>query len=197
MQNLKFRLKESLNNNNEQNGISSIQYNIKHLKMKHLILVRHAKSDWSNQVSDFERPIKRRSYDDIKLVADRLLNHDFNIDIVCSSDAKRAKQTVEAFVEHLNIDTSQIVFKHDMYDFSGFGLLSVVTALDESVTTALCFGHNHAITDFVNKFGNQYIDNVPTAGLVWLTFNVDSWSDIESGETRLILFPKLIKNSSN
>jgi phosphohistidine phosphatase len=54
----------------------------------------------------------------------------------------------------------------------------------------MIFGHNHAFTSIVNTFGNSYIENVPTSGLVMLEFNINNWQDLTHGKTALILFPK-------
>jgi phosphohistidine phosphatase len=57
----------------------------------------------------------------------------------------------------------------------------------------LIFGHNHAFTEIVNVWGDQYIENVPTAGLVQLNFDIDNWRNIVKGKTKTILFPKQLK----
>ena len=57
----------------------------------------------------------------------------------------------------------------------------------------MIFGHNHAFTSITNIFGSTFIENLPTSGLVKINFDVNSWSDIKSGETELILIPKELK----
>jgi len=34
---------------------------------------------------------------------------------------------------------------------------------------------------------------VPTCGLVWIQFEIDSWKDVEKGKTKLFLSPKNLK----
>ena len=46
--------------------------------MKKLILIRHAKSDWSFDLPDLERPISKRGKNDIKLMSSILNKLDFN-----------------------------------------------------------------------------------------------------------------------
>ena len=58
----------------------------------------------------------------------------------------------------------------------------------------ILFGHNEAITNFVNKFGDIYIDNVPTSGLVALQFDSDDWENLGKGKTITTLFPSQFKN---
>ena len=58
----------------------------------------------------------------------------------------------------------------------------------------ILFGHNEAITKFVNKFGDLYIDNVPTSGVVAMQFNIEHWRDLSKGKTLTTLFPSQFKN---
>jgi len=57
----------------------------------------------------------------------------------------------------------------------------------------IIFGHNAAITNFVNKFGDIKIDNVPTCGFVSLQFKSGYWEKIQKGETKKIIIPKDLK----
>jgi hypothetical protein len=50
-----------------------------------------------------------------------------------------------------------------------------------------------AITNFVNKFGDVFIENVPTSGFVSLQFDADSWNAINKGKTHKTIFPKDLK----
>jgi phosphohistidine phosphatase len=42
----------------------------------------------------------------------------------------------------------------------------------------------------VNQFGDEYIENVPTCGVVGIQFNEEHWKDIKKGKTILKEFPK-------
>jgi len=57
----------------------------------------------------------------------------------------------------------------------------------------IVFGHNAAMTNFVNKFGNVFIDNLPTSGFVSLQFDTDDWEKIKKGKTKKIIVPKDLK----
>ncbi|MFL1013578.1 SixA phosphatase family protein [Flavisericum labens] len=161
--------------------------------MKKLTLVRHAKSSWEYDVIDHERPLKKRGYNDADLVSNRLKRENFKINLVMSSDAVRAKTTAEIFIRNLDIDKNIIKFNHELYDFSGESLIEVIKNCDDSVDSLMIFGHNHAITAFVNTYGDKYIVNVPTTGLVVFKFDIEKWSDLKPGETVLTIFPKDLK----
>jgi phosphohistidine phosphatase len=53
-------------------------------------------------------------------------------------------------------------------------LEEIIKSCENVLTVSLCFGHN-AITNFVNKFGDVSIDNVPTSGFVSLEFDTEDW----------------------
>jgi phosphohistidine phosphatase len=57
----------------------------------------------------------------------------------------------------------------------------------------MVFGHNNAFTNVVNHWGNKTIDNVPTTGLVQLSFKTDSWASVDGGTTESVIFPKQLK----
>ena len=57
----------------------------------------------------------------------------------------------------------------------------------------MIFGHNFAFTNIANALGDNYIDNLPTAGLVVLEFETDSWSNLGEGRTLKIIIPKHLR----
>ncbi|GGZ70662.1 SixA phosphatase family protein [Algibacter mikhailovii] len=161
--------------------------------MKRLILIRHAKSSWNFDVIDHQRPLNKRGLNDADLVSTYLVESNPKIDILLCSDAQRTRLTADFFISKLSIDSDQIVFNHDLYDFDGRSLENVIKNCDPSTNNLMVFGHNHAITFFVNKFGNKYVENVPTCGVVIINFDISDWSDLTKGETIQIIFPKQIK----
>ncbi|AUS06678.1 SixA phosphatase family protein [Pseudotamlana carrageenivorans] len=161
--------------------------------MKNLILVRHAKSSWEFDVIDHERPLNTRGLEDAELVSKQLAKDNFVVDKLASSDAYRAKNTAEIFIKNLEIDDSIISYHYDLYDFAGYNLMDYIKSCNNHINNLMIFGHNHAITDFVNTHGNQIIENVPTSGFVKIEFDVKHWNEIEKGKTVQILFPRHLK----
>lgn len=161
--------------------------------MKKTILVRHAKSSWKHNVIDHERPLNERGYKDANLVSTNLKESNLDINLVLSSDAIRAKTTANIFVSNLGIDSKIVHLNHELYDFSGINLVEVVKACDNSVDTLMVFGHNHAITAFANTYGDNYIENVPTSGVVIIEFDIENWKHLNKGKTIKTLFPRDLK----
>ncbi|WP_194767427.1 SixA phosphatase family protein [Tamlana sp. I1] len=161
--------------------------------MKNLKLVRHAKSSWEFDVIDHERPLNERGFSDAHLVSNHLIGSKLEIDKLASSDAIRAKSTAEIFIENLQINSNLVSFNYDLYDFAGYNLIDFIKSCDDIVNNLMIFGHNHAITDFVNTYGDLFIDNVPTCGFVEIEFNTNQWNKIEKGRTIRTVFPKELK----
>ena len=160
--------------------------------MKRLILVRHAKSSWEHSVTDHDRPLKTRGINDANAVSKALIGH-FQPDIVLSSDAVRTSITANIFISNLNIEEKIVQFIPDLYDFSGSNLLQVIKSCENHINTLMIFGHNHALTSFVNSYGDTYIDNVPTSGVVVIEFEIDLWKHLTPGKTIYTLFPRDLK----
>ena len=158
--------------------------------MKKLTIVRHAKSSWEYDVIDHERPLTERGTTDAGIVSNELKKVSFSPDFVITSDALRAKSTAGIFVANLNISSDIFKQSHELYDFSGEKLLAEIKAIDNTFNTVMVFGHNHVLTYFVNTFGNKYIDNVPTSGVVIIEFDIDDWKYLTKGNTIKTIFPR-------
>lgn len=161
--------------------------------MKEIIFVRHAKSSWDYDVGDRDRPLKKRGNNDAHLVSNCFKSNNFVPDAIFSSPAKRARKTCKIFLENLNFPTSSMRVEEDIYDFGGTQLINFIKSLDNELQNIMIFGHNHALTSIANTFGTKYIDNVPTAGLVKLSFDIDNWKNLKKGVTTLTIFPRDLK----
>jgi len=161
--------------------------------MKSLVLVRHGKSSWEYDVGDKERPLKKRGKNDAKNVAIEFSKINFEPDKVFSSPANRALSTCKIIIENLKISNDKLMITEDLYDFGGSSVLNFLKNLDDNYQNVMIFGHNHAFTSVSNLLGTQYIDNLPTSGLVMIDFNIDSWSDLDKGQTRLMLIPSELR----
>lgn len=161
--------------------------------MKNLILIRHAKSSWDAPLADKDRPLSKRGINDAHLMASNVEGHLPKSYIVWSSTAQRAKNTAYIFAESLSIPVETIEFKDDLYTFDEEKLENVIKSCNNQFDNLILFGHNGAITNFVNTFGNHAVDNVPTAGFVSLSFDEDNWKDISRGEIKTVLSPREFK----
>lgn len=161
--------------------------------MKKLILVRHGKSSWEEDLPDHERPVKKRAYKDAELVLNAFSSFVPLELTLWSSHAVRALTTAKLFQEELEIAEDQFSVKKELYTFDRAGLLQVIKGCNEKINNLMIFGHNPAITGVVNYLGDQHFSNIPTTGLCMIQFEADNWRDVKNGKTLLYLFPKNLR----
>lgn len=134
-----------------------------------IILIRHSKSSWDFNLEDKNRPLSERGIIDANVVFNELLSEidvdDFNI---LSSDSERTLLTASIFASVFKLNINTIHFINELYTFD---LLNFEKVIKENFTNNLIvFGHNNALTDFVNKYSEKYFENIPTSGVVILKF---------------------------
>jgi phosphohistidine phosphatase len=161
--------------------------------MKNLILIRHAKSSWEAPLKDFDRPLMKRGISDAHNVSEIISNFLPKTYIMWSSTAARASETALIFAQNISYPIESIIYRDDLYTFDDSQLEKVIKSCDNSFESVILFGHNEAITNFVNKFGDVFIENVPTSGFVSLQFDAENWTDINKGKTHKTIFPKDLK----
>lgn len=161
--------------------------------MKNLILIRHGKSSWEAPVKDIDRPLEHRGITDAHLVAENCKQYIPSTYLIWSSIARRTQETALIFAQNLLYPIESIVFKEELYTFDVNQLEKVIKSCSNDFENVILFGHNDAITNFVDKFGDAFIGHVPTSGFVWLQFDTDSWAKINKGKTIKTIFPKNLK----
>jgi phosphohistidine phosphatase len=161
--------------------------------MKNLIIIRHAKSSWDAPLIDIDRPLNQRGINDAHLVATKCIKFLPSTFVMWSSLAKRASETALIFAQNILYPIESIDFKEELYTFDENQLEKVIKSCSNVFESVILFGHNEAITNFVNKFGDVFIDNVPTAGFVALQFDTNDWKKINKGKTKKTIFPKKLK----
>lgn len=158
--------------------------------MKKIIVIRHGKSSWDEPVQDHERKLLAKGVLNSVKIGKETKSYIDPKSLIWTSFAKRALTTAMLVVENWGLPVSSIEIKKELYTFNGSDLEQIVKSCSNNCETLILFGHNNAITDFVNKFGDIFIDNVPTSGFVSIIFETDSWSTINKGKTDKILFPR-------
>jgi len=159
--------------------------------MKTLYIVRHAKSSWQyDGIDDFDRPLKKRGINDAHLMSGILKEKISRPDVFVSSSANRALHTGVIFCNTFKYPLANLKINSSLYSFSDGYLTKVIKALDDSFDSAIIFSHNHGINDFVNGYGNKFIGNVPTCGIVGIQFDTNHWKSLKKGKTFLVEFPK-------
>lgn len=156
--------------------------------MKKLYLVRHAKSSWSNpELADFDRPLNKRGKRDAPFMGEILKKNEVQPEIIFSSPAKRALKTAKKISGILGYPKNSIVEDENIYDASTYELLELINHIGEEYKSAMLFGHNPGLTSLSNLLSDDYIDNIPTTGIVLLTFK-GMWQELKENSCKLEFF---------
>jgi phosphohistidine phosphatase len=157
--------------------------------MKHLLLIRHAKSSWDDfSIKDFDRPLNDRGKNDAPMMAQRLLDKKIKIDAFIASPAKRARKTAELFVKQYKTNKGNIVFFDALYLASPSIFSQVISKTDDRFDTIAVFSHNDGITAFANTLTNTKTDNIPTCGIFAVKIKAKHWSDFPAAEKEFWFF---------
>ena len=164
--------------------------------MRRLYLIRHAKSSWKDMsLRDFDRPLNKRGLRDAPLMAQWLFNNIDGLDVIISSPAVRAKSTALEFSTLFCVD---IDFHDSMYHAGESEIYSSIYSANDEFRNIALFGHNPGFTFFANEFtGSEYIDNVPTCGIVSIESSAQTWSDFSASNSSLkfFMYPKKLQES--
>ncbi len=157
--------------------------------MKKLYLIRHAKSDWSEEDrSDFERSLNKRGKKDLPFMAQRLKKFGIKPDLILSSPAKRAKKTVKVLAETIGYPCDKISYEESLYDSSYTAYRYLLDSLDEKFNSVFIVAHNPTLTEVGERLSGAILTNIPTCSIVCIEFDVKSFKDIEEESGKIIFF---------
>ena len=162
--------------------------------MKHITFIRHAKSDWDNSSStkDIDRTLNERGRRVAPKMGMKLKELNLSPDHVVSSPSIRTRETVELVIEHLNFDLDTVEYIEELYEASTRNISNIINAFDEKFNDVVVIGHNPGLTYMCEYLTNEVLDNIPTCGVVRISFDISSWSMIVKGLGKLeyFIFPK-------
>ncbi|MDH6236794.1 histidine phosphatase family protein [Cryobacterium sp. CG_9.6] len=150
-----------------------------------LILVRHAKSDWSGTEADIDRPLNDRGRQQAPLVGKWLNHHLPVIDRAVVSPAVRAQTTWSLAAEELAMHPPAVTDAR-MYAASSMQLLAVMRGLPSDASTVVLIGHNPGIEDVVALLTGHSV-HMNTSALAVITFD-GGWDTVSEDAGRLAFF---------
>ena len=159
--------------------------------MKTLLLLRHAKSAWSDpRLDDHDRPLNGRGERAAKALADHIASQAPRPDLILCSTAMRTRQTLAPLVKRLGNPVPPISLENGLY------LASEEVLLAHGVPTVLLIGHNDGIgqlaADLAASGPSEPLaalrEKYPTGALAVLSVPDGPWSDLEVGSAKLLEF---------
>jgi phosphohistidine phosphatase len=148
--------------------------------MKTLHIVRHGKSSWDLPgVSDFDRPLLEKGISNSYTLAQRLCDKYGKTDLIITSPANRALHTAIILARVSKIDLKNIQINENLYDCETSTVIDIIEETNSDIKNLIIVGHNPSFTNLANLYLPDYIDNIPTSGIVTLRFNTKKWSIID------------------
>lgn len=163
--------------------------------MKQVYLIRHAKSSWANpDLDDFDRPLNGRGKRNAVEMARRLGALGICPDAILSSPAKRARRTAACMAKGTGYKKSDIIFDENLYIGSLSYHLKVIAKYFQKYNTLFIIGHNHTFTELADYLTGKEFGNVPTCGVVGVSYGGNK-KDIATAGAGKLLFFDFPKNS--
>ncbi|GAA3379114.1 histidine phosphatase family protein [Streptomyces sannanensis] len=161
---------------------------------RRLIVLRHAKSAWPDDIADHERPLAPRGRRDAPAVGRWLEKHGLLPDLVVCSTARRTRETWEGASGELG-GAPVVSYDERVYGATVSELLDVVRETPDEYRTLLLIGHNPGAQDFVLELAGDADEGsladvrakFPTSALAVLSVDV-LWQDLAPHGARLTRF---------
>jgi phosphohistidine phosphatase len=171
--------------------------------MRRLMLLRHAKSDWSvGGQRDQDRALAARGREAAPLIGAYMAHHGLRPDKVLVSTARRARETWDLVAGAFGKDLD-VVHDDRLYDSNPKALLIPVREAGTAAHSLLMVGHNPGIQELASLLmasgdldaRQRLLEKFPTAALAVIDFPIDSWSAIHPHSGRLDRFvtPRALK----
>lgn len=157
--------------------------------MKTILLLRHAKSDWSDfSLSDYKRELSKRGLKDAPVMGTYIARLGLIPNLILASPARRAEQTAELAASASGYP-HPIQWVEDFYGGDSTVILAALQQLDDAVERVLVVGHNPTMEECTSLLctGEDKALRVrlPTAALVCLTFEFGPWTGLSAGAATL------------
>jgi phosphohistidine phosphatase len=148
--------------------------------MPSLAVVRHAKSDWTHDLPDDQRPLNPRGRRDAPRIGAWLAESFGSIDMIVCSTAVRARETLALAA----LPSAAVRYDERVYAATYQELMSVLDELPPEVSNAVLVGHNPGLSDLVRMLTSEPVE-LKTSAIAVLTWQ-DGWPEVWSRRASLV-----------
>lgn len=172
--------------------------------MRRLILLRHAKTERDAPSGhDIDRRLDERGRQDCESVGRWLARHGYSPEIALVSNAARARETWALLSKFFPATRAEE--RPELYNADTGDLLALIHAAEiADPKTLMILAHNPALHELAlaliatgEMAGRHALAaNLPTAGVVIIDFDTDSWGDagFRKGALERFVSPKILKD---
>ncbi len=154
--------------------------------MKELLILRHAKSSWSNsRLADHDRPLNKRGRQDAPRMGRLLRDEGLTPDLIITSTAERALSTAELVALNSNYEDS-LQLTRSFYHAGPESYLAQLRQVDDAYQRVMVVGHNPGMEELVEELTGHY-ERMPTAALAHIRLPVTRWADCHEAITGTLL----------
>ncbi len=164
--------------------------------MRRLILLRHAKSNWTGiGLKDQDRALASRGRDAAPRVGAYMAHHALVPDLVLASTATRARDTWALVAEAFR-NAPPVSYDERLYETGPKAILDAIKSTQRDVHVLLVVGHNPGLRDLAELLiasgdvdaRQRLLEKFPTAGLAVIDFPIDDWGKLHPKSGRLDRF---------
>lgn len=156
------------------------------IKMKTVLLMRHAKSSWKDDtLSDHQRPLNKRGRRDAPRMGQLLNDEGLIPKVIFCSTAQRARATLRGLLETCHF-TGDIQYSEALYHADEQVYFEHLRTTDEAAQTALLIGHNPTMSRFLESVCIVH-QHMPTAAIAWISFDTPNWATISPQTANKVL----------
>lgn len=139
-----------------------------------LVVVRHAKSDWTNDLPDDQRPLNPRGRREAPLIGTWVAEHLGTVDLVLCSTAVRARETLS----RSGLTATEVRHDERVYAAGPQDLMSVVDEVSDDLGTVALVGHNPGLSELVGVLTGEAVElkTSATAVVTWQGGWPDVWA---------------------
>ncbi len=154
--------------------------------MKHLYLIRHAKSSWTEDgIQDRIRPLSKRGREQLGSMSKAILAAGALDGPVFCSHAVRARQTLEGLIP---ADTRPAIhIERTLYTFNDKVLIDWLRDRQDEDRITLV-GHNPALEKLAAYLVKEAPGSLPTCGFMHLSLPIKHWRELTENKGRLAQF---------
>jgi phosphohistidine phosphatase len=174
--------------------------------MRRLMLLRHAKSDWSMPgTRDQDRPLNVRGREAASRMGRYMARHELVPDLIIASPATRVTDTLALVLPAF---TKQPKTMRDarLYETDADEILRVIKETPRPTHSLLIVGHNPSLAKLASLLmasgdvdaRQRLIEKFPTAALAVIDFPLDDWGKIHprSGRLDRFVLPKALDSET-
>jgi phosphohistidine phosphatase len=128
-------------------------------------------------------------------MAKRLVEHESIPEAIFSSDSQRTQETAKLLQGIGELAEVPIAFLQELYLASSLDIIQLVEKQSDELDTIMVLAHNPGVTHLVNEISEARLDNMPTAAIACIEFDISSWEQVGNkiGKLLWLEFPRLFE----